>query len=168
MVSSLAPQASAFANSATHVIVCIERRTLNRNSTPWVVKTRGMQGRFILRLGLTARLTDGATPRARGSSPRVLGQTAQHRVKPCPLIHGSRARPRERRWPSRGVDHAGIDHVAAGHFTSPNCPASLSSLDGGRFDAWSLYDQGQGSRAEDARRRPAAELHAGFALDRGM
>ena len=67
----------------------------------------------------------------------------------------------------RGVNHAAIDRLATGHLASPDRPASLSSLDGGRLDAWSFHDQGQGGRAEDARRRPVAEPHAGCTLDRG-
>ena len=69
---------------------------------------------------------------------------------------------------SRGVNHAAIDRLATGHLASPDRPASLSSLDGGRLDAWSFHDQGQGGRAEDDRRRPVAEPHSGCALDRGQ
>jgi len=43
----------------------------------------------------------------------------------------------------RSVNHAAIDRLATGHLTSPDRPASLSSLDGGRFDARSFYDHGQ-------------------------
>src|SRR5208337_1100367 len=49
----------------------------------------------------------------------------------------------QRRWPSRGVDHAGMDRLATGHFASPDCPASLPSLDGGRLDAWSSCEGGR-------------------------
>ena len=43
----------------------------------------------------------------------------------------------------RSVNHATIDRLATGHLTSPDRPASLSSFDGGRFDARSFYDHGQ-------------------------
>src|SRR5271166_4107809 len=93
------------------------------------------------------------------------GETAQHRAKPCPLIYGSRARA-GKAMTIRSVNHAAIDRLATGHLTSPDRPASLSSLDGGRFDARSFYDHGQGGRAEDARLRLVAEPHTGRTLDR--
>ena len=161
MVSSLAPQATRLPiPPLRRVIECIEQRPLNRNSTPWVVKTRGTQGRFILRLGLTAPRSTCLGGTCQGEWPQS-GSTCLTSLA-IALATGGRTRSsgrrtrgnRTRAWISWQRDISPSDR-----------PASLPSLDG-RLVACSLYDQGQGGRAEDARRRPVAEPHAGCALDR--